>query len=167
MSAAFAVSRPPPTLAARDDLAPHEAAVVAAAKAILLAHMRAPGVNLSSVEQARDLAFLHLAGLDRECFAVAFLDAQHRLIAFDELFFGTLTATAVYVREVARRALTHNAAAVVLAHNHPSGVAEPSRADEALTEHIRNVLAPFQVTVLDHLIVGQSTVLSFAERGLI
>jgi len=96
-----------------------------------------------------------------------FLDAQHRLIKTDEMFRGTLSQTSVYPREVVKRALAHNAGAVVLAHNHPSGVAEPSRADEYLTQALKSALALVDVRVLDHLVVGCGTVVSFAERGLL
>ena len=96
-----------------------------------------------------------------------FLDTQQRLIAFEELFRGTLAQTSVYPREVVKRALALNAAAVVLAHNHPSGVAEPSRADEALTQALRSALALVDVRVLDHLVVAGADVRSFAELGLL
>jgi len=111
---------------------------------------------------------LHLAGLDHEVFFALWLDAQNRLIAAEELFRGTLTQTSVYPREVVKRALAHNAAAVVLAHNHPSGVAEPSAADGLLTRELKQALALVDVRVLDHFIVtGQAQPLSFAERGLL
>lgn len=110
---------------------------------------------------------LHLAARPHEVFAVLFLDAQHRLIAMEELFRGSLTQTSVYPREVASRALHHGAAAVVLAHNHPSGSVEPSRADETLTQTLKAALALLDVRVLDHLIVAQGDALSMAERGLI
>ena len=100
-------------------------------------------------------------------FAVLFLDSQHRLLAFEILFRGSLTHTSVHPREVVKRALALNAGAVVLAHNHPSGVAEPSRADELLTQNLRASLALVDVRVLDHLVVGAASVLSFAERGLL
>lgn len=116
----------------------------------------------------RDYLRLHLAGLAHEVFFAIWLDAQNRLIAAEELFRGTLTQTSVYPREVVKKALWHNAAAVVLAHNHPSGVAEPSAADEFLTRELRQALALVDVRVLDHFIVaGQSPPLSFAERGLL
>ena len=110
---------------------------------------------------------LHLGGRVSEVFAVLFVDAQHRLIAFEEMFRGTLTQTSVYPREVVRRALELHAAAVILAHNHPSGIAEPSRADEALTQTLTSALRWVDVRVLDHLVVGQSEIVSFAERGLL
>lgn len=110
---------------------------------------------------------LQIAARPYEVFAVLFLDSQQRLIAFEELFRGTLAQTSVYPREVVKRALALNAAAVVLAHNHPSGVAEPSRADEALTQALRSALALVDVRVLDHFVVTPGTVVSFAERGLL
>lgn len=116
----------------------------------------------------RDYLRLHLASLQHEVFFALWLDAQHRLLVAEDLFCGTLTQTSVYPREVVKKALAHNAAAVVLAHNHPSGVAEPSRADEALTRELKLALALIDVRVLDHFIVaGQSPPLSFAERGLL
>ncbi len=110
---------------------------------------------------------LHLAGRPHEVFAVLFLDSQHRLIALEELFRGTLNQTSVYPREVVQRALHHHAAALVLAHNHPSGSVEPSRADEALTKTLKAALALVDVRVLDHVIVGPGQALSMAERGLV
>ncbi|HXE21636.1 MAG TPA: DNA repair protein RadC [Rhodoferax sp.] len=110
---------------------------------------------------------LHLAARAHEVFAVLFLDAQNRLLALEELFRGTLTQTSVYPREVVLRALHHQAAAVVLAHNHPSGTVEPSRADEALTQTLKAALALVDVRVLDHVIVGAGQALSMAERGLL
>ena len=110
---------------------------------------------------------LHLAARPHEVFAALFLDAQHRLIALEELFRGTLTQTSVYPREVALRALHHHAAAVVLAHNHPSGSVQPSRADEALTQSLKSALALIDVRVLDHVIVAPGQALSMAEKGLV
>ncbi|MFM2121469.1 MAG: hypothetical protein RL722_2937 [Pseudomonadota bacterium] len=120
-----------------------------------------------SPEAVRDYLRLQLAGLDREVFGLMFLDAQQRLLAFEILFQGTLAQTSVYPREVVKRALALNAAAVVLAHNHPSGVAEPSRADEYLTQQLRSALALVDVRVLDHMVVGGRDIVSFAERGLL
>ena len=110
---------------------------------------------------------LHLAGRTHEVFAVLFLDSGNRLIAMEELFRGTLTQTSVYPREVVLRALHHHAAAVVLAHNHPSGSVEPSRADIQLTNTLKSALALVDVRVLDHLIVAQGQALSMAEQGLV
>ena len=110
---------------------------------------------------------LHLGGRPHEVFAVLFLDAQHRLIALEELFRGTLTQTSVYPREVVVRALHHHAAAVVLAHNHPSGDVTPSRADEMLTRTLQGALALVDVRVLDHVVVGAGGTLSMAQKGLL
>ena len=110
---------------------------------------------------------LALGALPHEVFSVLFLDSQHRLLQHDEMFRGTLTQTSVYPREVVRRALALNAAAVILAHNHPSGVAEPSRADEFLTQSLKSALALVDVRVLDHMVIGRGPVVSFAERGLL
>ena len=110
---------------------------------------------------------LHLAARAHEVFAVLFLDAQNRLVAMDELFRGTLTQTSVYPREVVLRALRHEAASVVLAHNHPSGTVQPSRADEALTQTLKAALALVDVRVLDHVIVAPGDALSMAEKGLL
>jgi len=114
-----------------------------------------------------DFLKLHFAGQPHESFAVLYLDAQHALIAFEELFRGTLTQTSVYPREVLKRSLQHDAAAVVLSHNHPSGSAEPSRADELLTQTLKAALLMLDVRVVDHIIVAGGRSLSFAERGLL
>ncbi len=110
---------------------------------------------------------LQLGGRGHEVFAVMFLDSQQRLLKLEEMFRGTLTQTSVYPREVVKRALELHAGAVVFAHNHPSGAAEPSRADEFLTQTLKTALALIDVRVLDHLIVGHGAVVSFAERGLL
>ena len=122
---------------------------------------------LNSPQAVRDWLRLHCANLEHEVFIVLQLDAQNRVISVDELFRGTLTQTSVYPREVVKAALRVNAAAVIFAHNHPSGISEPSRADEALTQSLKHALALVDVKVLDHFIVGGSSVASFAERGLI
>lgn len=114
-----------------------------------------------------DFLKLHFAGQPHESFAVLYLDAQHALIAFEELFRGTLTQTSVYPREVMKRALHHDAAAVVLAHNHPSGSVQPSHADELLTKTLGTALAMMDVRVVDHIIVAGAKTLSFAECGLL
>jgi DNA repair protein RadC len=118
-------------------------------------------------QKVKDYVGLHLAARTQEVFAVLFLDGQHRLLKLEEMFHGTLTQTSVHPREVVRRALALNAGAVVLAHNHPSGLAEPSRADENLTQTLKSALQLVDVRVLDHLIVGQGSVVSLAERGLL
>jgi DNA repair protein RadC len=127
----------------------------------------AAGDALSSPGAVRDYLRLNLQGLAHEVFMGLFLDAQNRVTAVEELFRGTLTQTSVYPREVVKRALHHNAAAMIFAHNHPSGVAEPSTADQDLTRSLRAALALVDVRVLDHFVVGGATCLSFAERGLL
>ncbi|MEY3473583.1 MAG: hypothetical protein RL087_41 [Pseudomonadota bacterium] len=122
---------------------------------------------LGSPDAVKQYLQLHLGQRTHKVFAVMFLDTQNRLIALEELFRGTLTQTSVYPREVAVRALHHHAAAVVLAHNHPSGAVQPSRADEALTQSLKAALALLDVRVLDHIIVAPGQALSFAERGLL
>jgi DNA repair protein RadC len=123
---------------------------------------------LASPQAVRDWLRLSLGSLQHEVFIALWLDSQNRLIASEELFNGTLTQTSVYPREVVKRALAHNAGAVILAHNHPSGLAEPSRADEVLTSSLKQALALIDVKLLDHFIVtGSANPLSFAERGLI
>jgi DNA repair protein RadC len=115
----------------------------------------------------KDYLQLHLAAKGHEVFAVLFLDVQNRLLAMEELFRGTLTQTSVYPREVVLRALHHQACAVVLAHNHPSGSVQPSRADESLTQTLKTTLALVDVRVLDHIIVAPGEALSMAEKGLL
>ncbi|MCZ8293405.1 MAG: DNA repair protein RadC [Hylemonella sp.] len=122
---------------------------------------------LDTPQSVKDYLQLHLANKKHECFAVLFLDNQHKLLALEELFRGTLAQTSVYPREVVLRALHHHAAAVVLAHNHPSGTVQPSRADEALTQALKAALALVDVRVLDHVIVAPGLALSMAEKGLI
>jgi len=118
-------------------------------------------------QRVKDYLRMQLGHLNHEVFAVLFLDAQNHLIGLEEMFRGTLTQTSVYPREVVKRALDLHASAVILAHNHPSGVAEPSRADEFLTQTLSSALQLIDVRVLDHMVVGQPDVVSFAERGLI
>jgi DNA repair protein RadC len=123
------------------------------------------GDALSSPGAVRDYLRLQLGGLGHEVFMALFLDAQNRVLAREELFRGSLTQTSVYPREVVKRALAHNAAGIILAHNHPSGVAEPSQADRWLTDQLKAALGLVDVRVLDHFIVAGSRGLSFAERG--
>ena len=141
-------------------------AVMEVARRALAQQMAAAPV-FDSPQRVKDYLGLQLAGRSQEVFAVLFLDAQHRLLRLEELFQGTLTQTSVYPREVLKRALALNAGAVVLAHNHPSGVAEPSRADEYLTQTLKTALKMIDVQVLDHIVVGQGQVVSMAERGLL
>ncbi|MDP2027285.1 DNA repair protein RadC [Sulfuriferula sp.] len=141
-------------------------AVLEMARRALAEEMR-QGDALASPAAVRDYLRLALAGKTYEVFCVVFLDTQHRVLAVEELFRGTLTQTSVYPREVVKRALAHNAAALILAHNHPSGLAEPSRADETLTQALKSALALVDVNIIDHFIVGNGCAMSFAERGLL
>lgn len=140
--------------------------VLHAALAVLAAQVRGSEL-LASPQAVRDYLRIKLGLLEHEVFAVIHLDAQHRVIAYVEMFRGTVTQASVYPREVVKEALAHNAAAVVLVHNHPSGVVQPSRADELLTQTLKNALSLVDVRVLDHLVVTRTDVLSFAERGLL
>lgn len=143
------------------------AAVLELARRVLVEDLR-NGDLLSSPQAVRDWLRLRLTSLPHEVFCALWLDNRNRLLAFEELFRGTLAQTSVYPREVVKQALAHNAAAVVFAHNHPSGAAEPSRADEALTQALKQALALVEVKVLDHFVVaGAAPPLSFAERGLL
>ena len=123
--------------------------------------------SLTSPSTTFDYLRLRLSDYPHEVFACLFLDNRHRVIEYEELFRGTIDGAAVYPREVVKRALNLNAAAIILAHNHPSGVAEPSRADEAITQTLKSALAQVDIRVLDHVIVGSGTMTSMAERGLI
>jgi DNA repair protein RadC len=122
---------------------------------------------LANPKAVREFLAIHYADHEREVFGCLFLDNRHRLIRFDEVFLGTIDGASVHPREVVKLALARNAAAVILAHNHPSGVAEPSQADELITARLRDALALVDIRVLDHLVVGGTTVTSFVERGLI
>jgi DNA repair protein RadC len=125
------------------------------------------GTSMSSPQVVRDYLRTKLAELEHEVFVALLLDSQNRLIEYIELFRGTLAQTSVYPREVVKVALSRNAAAMIRAHNHPSGVAEPSRADELLTQSLKQALALVDVRVLDHFVVAGTDTTSFAERGLI
>ena len=164
-----------PSGATYGDLIPDSAAATVARKLAvarelmcrdLLAEMQGRTV-LDTPALLAEWLQLHCAGLDYEVFLVLYLDAHHRLITIEQLFRGTLSQTSVYPREVVKGALHHQAAAVVLAHNHPSGVAEPSRADQALTQNLKQALNLVDVRVLDHFIVAGAQHCSFAEQGLI
>ena len=121
---------------------------------------------LTSPQASKDYVKLQLATFEHEVFACLFMDNKHRVITFEKLFRGTIDGASVYPREVVKACLSHNAAAVIFAHNHPSGVSEPSKADERITKRLNDALALIDVRVLDHLIVGEE-VISFAERGLL
>jgi DNA repair protein RadC len=121
---------------------------------------------LTSPQDGKNYAKLQIALYEHEVFACIFLDSRNRVIAFEKLFRGTIDCASVYPREVVKACLSHNAAAVIFAHNHPSGATEPSQADIQITERLKNALQLIDITVLDHLIVGEDVV-SFAERGLL
>lgn len=142
------------------------AAVLELARRSLLGQLQQRTL-LSCVAQVKTFVMMQLAQRPHEVFAVLFLDAQHQLLKWEEMFRGTLTHTSVYPREVVKRALACNASAVVLVHNHPSGQPEPSQADQHLTQQLQAALALVDVRVLDHLVVAATEVVSFAERGLI
>lgn len=122
---------------------------------------------LTDADNAKAYINMHLRDLPNEVFSVVFLDAQHQLIHYQQMFNGTISSASVYPREVVKTALKHNAAAVILAHNHPSGVAEPSEADKAITAHLKKALALVDIQTLDHFVVGANETISFAQRGLI
>ncbi len=120
---------------------------------------------MNSPDDTRQYILAHLRPYEHEVFACLFLDNQHRVISFDEMFAGTIDGASVYCREVVKSALQHNAAAVIFAHNHPSGVAEPSQADRRITEKLVESLSLVDIRVLDHIVVGDLETISFAERG--
>lgn len=122
---------------------------------------------LNSATQAQDYVYMKMRDLPREVFSCLFLNSQNQVICYEEVFYGTINQAPVFPREIAKKALSHNAAAVILAHNHPSGVAEPSSADRAITELICDALNLLDIRVLDHFVVGKSRLYSFAEHGLL
>jgi len=125
------------------------------------------GSTLRSPQDTEDFLKARLGALEHEVFSVVYLDNRHRVIDFGELFRGTIDGTSVYPREVVKEALQHNAAAIILAHNHPSGVAEPSQADERITKRLKAALELVDIRVLDHIIIGGGRATSFASRGLL
>lgn len=135
------------------------------ALSLLEKHLREPGALFTSTAAARDWLRLKMTGLEREVFMVLFLDNQHRLIAHETLFTGTINHTQVHPREVVKAALKHNAAAMLVAHCHPSGHAEPSDADRRITERLKQALDLVDIRLLDHLVVGGMEIVSLAERG--
>ncbi len=140
--------------------------VLQAAQSLLLSRVRNTEV-FTSPQAVRDFLRVRLSALEHEIFAVLHLDAQNRVLEYVEMFRGTVSQTSVYPREVVKESLARNSAAVILVHNHPSGAARPSRADEALTQTLKAALALVDVRVLDHLIVAGADVVSFAEMGLL
>ena len=125
------------------------------------------GQALASPDEVRQFLQLKMRGLAHEVFACLFLDNQHAVIRYEELFRGTIDGASVYPREIVKRALALNAAALIFAHNHPSGIAEPSQADQLLTQRLKSALGMVDIRVLDHFVIGDPEVLSFAERGLL
>ena len=123
--------------------------------------------QMLSPEKVKEFLSYSLQGREQECFCVMFLDSQHAVISFNEMFSGTIDSASVYPREVAKMALQHNAKAVILAHNHPSGLAEPSQADRMITDKLQQSLQLFDIRVLDHFIIGNGMPYSFAENGLL
>ncbi|OVZ80148.1 DNA repair protein RadC [Yersinia intermedia] len=151
-----------PTVA---EMSPSEQRTVRRALNLLARQLREPGVAFTSTHVTRDWLRLHLTGLEREVFIVLWLDNQNRLLAQETLFTGTINSTTVHPRELVKSAMKHNAASAVLAHNHPSQLAEPSQADRQITNRIKTALELVDVRVLDHLVVGGLDIVSFAERG--
>ena len=151
-----------PTVA---EMSPGEQRTIRRALNLLAKQLREPGVAFTSTHVTRDWLRLHLTGLEREVFIVLWLDNQNRLLAQETLFTGTINSTTVHPRELVRSAMKHNAASAVLAHNHPSQLAEPSQTDRQITDRIKTALELVDVRVLDHMVVGGLDIVSFAERG--
>lgn len=146
-------------------LSPAAQRTVRRALILLESQLREPGAAFTSTTAVRDWLRLQLAGQERELFMVLYLDNQHRLLTHETLFKGTISHTQVHPREVVKSALKHNAAAVVVAHNHPSGVAEASQADRQITARLKQALDLVDIRLADHLVVGGMEIISFAERG--
>jgi DNA repair protein RadC len=140
--------------------------ILAAARQAVDAKMQR-GASFTSTDTVKEYLTTKLGGCENEIFAVIFLDAQHRLIEYREMFHGTIDGAAVYPREVAKASLRLNAAAVIFSHNHPSGNPEPSSADRSITQKLKEALSLLDIRTLDHIIVGGESAVSFAERGLI
>lgn len=145
----------------------NENEILRLAKEITAARLIRAGPQVTSSELARDFLGHLIGSYEREVFVVIFLDVRHRIIAYEELFQGTINCTAVYPREIVKRVLFHNAAAVILAHNHPSGDPIPSSSDQTLTARLKDALALIETPVLDHLIIAGSKWVSFADQGLL
>lgn len=151
----------------RNGLTDDQEALIQQAVACLEQQYLVQKVAMDSPQASRDYFKLRLDGLPQEVFACLFLDNRHRVLAYEELFRGTIDGASVHPREVVRRTLEVNAAAVIFAHNHPSGLTEPSQADLRITRQLKEALALIEVRVLDHLIIGEGEGVSFAERGLL
>lgn len=143
----------------------NEQRVIRRAMRLLEKYQREPGEQFLATSLTKTWLQLHLARQEREVFVVLYLDNQHRLLEHETLFLGTISHTEVHPREIVKSALRHNAAAVIIAHNHPSGMTEPSKADRTITHQIVNALNLVEVRVLDHFIIGDGNTLSFAEMG--
>jgi len=143
-----------------------ETLIINQAKSII-ADKLISGNAFTSPDAVKDFCLLEIGHLEHEVFAVMFLNQRHQMIAFTEMFRGTIDGASVYPREVAKAALAQNAAAVIFSHNHPSGVTEPSMADERITRRLIDALGLFDIRVLDHIVVGKNAATSFAERGLL
>lgn len=148
-------------------ISPNEQKVLDRAARILAREAKERPYSMTSPQLVRSFLRFRLEHVEHEVFCVLFLDSQHRLIEFAELFRGTLDSASVYPREVAKEALRHNAAAVIFSHNHPSGIAEPSLADRKITRRLEEALGLFDIRVLDHIVVGSPGMVSFAEEGLL
>lgn len=148
------------------EISAHEQQTIQEAFKILERSLRSPGVSMTNPEQVANYMKLNIAVKPHEVFMVMFLDSQHRLVETQEMFRGTINQASVYPREIVKEALRLNAAACILAHNHPSGIAEPSVTDKEITKKIKQALELIEVTVLDHFVIGGTTHTSFVERGL-
>lgn len=149
------------------EMTPQDRRLIQRALRVLDRHLHEPGVAFTSTHAVREWLRLHMAALEREEFRVLYLDNQNQLIAHEALFTGTINRTEVHPREVVKRALYFNAAAVIFAHNHPSGEVNPSQADKAITQRLVQALMLVEIRVPDHLIVGGRQIFSFAEHGLL
>ncbi|TBL64583.1 RadC family protein [Hafnia paralvei] len=147
------------------ELAPTDQHTIRKALTLLERQLREPGASFTSTTAVRDWLRLHMAGLEREAFVVLFLDNQNRFITHETLFTGTINHTQIYPREVVKSCLKHNAAAIIVAHNHPSHEAEPSHADRQITARLKQALDLVEIRLLDHLVIGGMEVVSFTERG--
>ena len=145
---------------------PVDAALIITLAQQLIAERYKRGTVLSSPDDTKRFVNLMLSTYEQEVFYCIFLDNRHRIISSEPMFFGTIDGANVHPREVVKKALFHNAAAIICAHNHPSGIAEPSRADQVITKQLKDALALVSVRVLDHMIVGADEIVSLAERGL-
>ncbi|MFC7298977.1 JAB domain-containing protein [Herminiimonas aquatilis] len=149
------------------DLTAVDTWIVHRAIEILDDHVIKHGPKLASPQDVKDYLRLQLINEQREVFAVVFMDTQHRVITYEPLFFGTIHQTSVYPRAIVQRAMSLNAASMILAHNHPSGSTQPSEADKQLTNRLKSLLESIDVRVLDHFIIGEGPAFSFAEHGLL